>query len=184
MLGLFAAKLPDGTPGEDRDVISYAYASRVTQTYQHFNEMLVANNHTGGIYKIDLGKAVGPLVMQHGEPITGKSLVISSKKLSYIRFFLDVDIYDRLSGNPVPGIAPTLSMQFTTERLGEDTRTTTVNSTVESLNERVFTPRYELGDASSKDLTIDTLALYLPDGASHDVVIALHSIFVAFEEVE
>lgn len=184
VLGLFATKLPDGTPGQDRDVISYAYASRVTQAYRHFNEILVANNHTGGIYKVDLGNAVGPLVMQHGEAVTGKNLVIASKKLSYIRFFLDVDIYDRESGNPVPGIEPTLSLQFTTERDGEDTRSTTINSSLSSLNERIFTPHYELGDVSAKDFTIDALTLYLPDGASHDVVIALHSLFVAFEEVE
>lgn len=187
-IGLTATKIRDGgVEGETGDVVSYEYISRVNQGYQRFHELLAAESRVGSIYKIDLDDLVGPKVMESGKLVGASTLTISEKKLAYIKFYLDVDIIERETGLPV-SIDPTVSLNFATmhNRETEQGVLTTVSQSLSTLNQRAFTPDYSGFDAATSDsnLNIETLAISVPDEYVDKVTICLHSLFVAFKEVD
>lgn len=169
--------------------ISYDYITRFMKAYQDFKSKLVASGNIGKIGKLDIGDEPAVLLTS-GTLVSTTGLKISSvSELSFIRFYLDLDVIDIASGVPI-NCNPTVNLNYTVANNIDTntTRTYAVTDTAKNINEAVYTPVYTNFETVSSSIdhnfTLDSLKVTLPTGVdATSVQIVLNSLLVAFREV-
>lgn len=172
-----------------KSMISYDYITRFMKAYQDFKSKLVASGNIGKIGKIDIG--VEPAVaLTNATIVSTTGLKISTvSELSFIRFYLDLDIIDNVSGVPL-NCNPTVNLGFTVaNNIDTNTaRTYAITDTAKNINEAVYKPDYtnfEVVSASiDHNFTLDSIKVTLPNGVDASTVsITLNSLLVSYREV-
>lgn len=170
-------------------MISYDYITRFMKAFQDFKSKLVASGNIGKIGKVDIGNEPA-VALTNAVVVSTTGLKISTvSELSFIRFYLDLDIIDNTSGVPI-NCNPTVNLGFTVaNNIDTNTaRTYAITNLVKNINEAVYNPDYtnfEVVSASiDHDFTLDSLKVTLPNGIdASTVTIVLNSLLVAYREV-
>lgn len=183
-VGLFATMNQAGT-----NMISYEYMSRFKSTYADFKSRLIASGNIGKIAKIDLGNDPA-IVLTNNTAITSSDLMITNKKVSFIRFNADIDVIDKVSGVPIscnPSV--TLSLTVATNAKTSTTKTYGENTALKDLNNVSIVPDYTGFETVSSfidhKLMVNSFKVALPAGVdASTVTIILNSLLVAYKEAE
>lgn len=186
-IGMFSTRSKDG-----KTTISYDYMTRFTRTYSDFKKTLASERLSGEIIKIDLNDTTPAMLLEANKVYTAADEAITNKKLSFLQFNFDLDVVGKDDGVPVPSIIPAISMSMTAAKnktAGTGSLITVTDLAVPTLNAKIFVPvytGYETADDSiTHDFTIDTFSIKLPsEVSSDDYKIILHSLLVAFKEVD
>lgn len=188
-LGVFAVKSYNGSGDSADKVVSYEYITKVKQSFLEFKNALVAVGRVGKITKIDIGDYVGPFAIESGKSYSADSLNISEKKLNYFQFYFDIDVVNNETGLIEYGIEPTIRMSLGLAHnnvTGSD-NTFSFTNLINELNAKSFIPDYTnyITGNISYNFHVNTLSITLPAGYdAKKYKIVLHSLFVAYQEVE
>ena len=183
-VGLFATMTQDGT-----NMISYEYISRFKSAYADFKSKLIASGNIGKVAKVDLGNEPA-VIITNNTVITASGLMVTDKKVSFIRFSADIDVIDKVSGVPI-SCNPTVTIAITVAANANTNTSKTYNeaAALKDLNNAVIAPDYTGFETASSFIdhkfTINSFNVSLPSGVdASKVTIVLNSLLVAYKEAE
>lgn len=179
-VGLMAVKSSDGY------LVSYDHITKFKLDYTDFKSRLIASGLLGKIVKIDLSDKE-PVVILSSGVASAESLPLVTSKLSYIQFYVDVDVINKATGSVVGNVAPTVDIKFTVAKsaTGNTTKTYDVSGTASVVNNTTTKCDYTgyTSDATY-GVTIDSIMVTLPSTATvANYTIVLHSLMCSYKEV-
>lgn len=187
--GVFAVKSYTGSGDTADKVVSYEYLSKVKQSFLNFKNTLAAVGRTGKIFKIDVDDHVGPKMIENKKSYAADTIDLTNKRVAYFQTYFDVDVINNETGLVENAIIPKIKISFNLAHNnygGNDFVISFIDSII-NLNNKTFVPDYThfLDGNNSYHFHIDNFTISLNE--QYDVEkykIILHSIFIAFQEVE
>jgi hypothetical protein len=191
--GVLGVKSYEGEVGSTERVVSFEYLNRVKTTCSKFKRLILDDGYEDGdVFKIDIGEYVGPAVLKNDTGYNLHELTLSEKRLSYIRFYFDIEVINLNSGLSIP-IIPELELEIEiAQHSTNEDITKTIEFTKQAYSNINITNFYNktglnysdfLSGTHSQKSHLNYFKFTLPENYAETHKIVLYGLFVAFLEV-